>query len=136
MISRSIYRYYWFGTCLRYLQDGPTGHMMRTGDRGGVRDNIDAFFRYLSELDLVVTQRVSAELEAFAKKLPAEDAATSTAEQGRELTRIVSGIRKTLEAELHGFEAFIVTRRAEIAGRYLFTPGTQRIRQVADDCSV
>ena len=51
MIRRSIYRYYWFGTCVRYLQDAPVGHTVLTAKPGGIRNNINAFFKYLDELE-------------------------------------------------------------------------------------
>lgn len=128
MISRSIFEYYWFGTCLRFLQDAPVGVTMR-GPHGGIRDNIDAFFRYLDELDLLVTRRASGELTEYANALPDDEGARLSKEQSERLNKIMEEIRKTLEAELKGFEAYIVTpKRIDVSKLLddtpsLLTPG-------------
>lgn len=109
MIARSIFRYYWFGTCLRFLQDAPLGIHMRTPGRGGIRDNIDFFFSYLDNLELIVTRRASYELADFAESLPDEEGVSLTQDQSQRLQEIMRQLRKTLDAELKGFEAYIVT---------------------------
>ena len=75
MISRSIYQYYFFGTCLRYLQDAGEAFNMQITGHGGTRDNIDSFFKFLDDLDLVVTRRASRELSKFAATLPDKEGA-------------------------------------------------------------
>ncbi len=123
MIRRSIHHYYWFGTCSRYLQDALVGHPIRTKAGGGIRHNIDAFFRYLDELDLVVTRRVSRELSEFADALPDDEGATLSQEQSVRLMEIMGHVRRTLDAEIKGFEAYIVTpKRIDVSKLLNDTP--------------
>lgn len=123
MIRRSIYRYYWFGTCVRYLQDALVGHTVLTAEPGGIRNNINAFFKYLDELGLVVTQRASPELSEFADALPDDEGATLSQEQSVRLIEIMGHIRRTLDAEIKGFEAYIVTpKRIDVSKLLNDTP--------------
>ena len=101
------FNYYWFGTCLRFLQDAPPGSGV-LGD-GRIRENIAAFFSYLDALGLIVTRRASRELADFAESLPDEEGDLLTQEQSERLNEIMRQLRYTLEAELKGFEAYIVT---------------------------
>ena len=123
MIPRSIYHYYFFGTCLRYLLDAPVGQVLAESHRGGIGSNIASFFRYLDELGLVVTQRASKELSEFAEALPDDDGATLSQEQSAQLTEIMKYIRKTLDAEIRGFQAYIVTpKRIDVSKLLNDTP--------------
>ena len=131
MKSESIYRYYWFGTCLRYLQDAATGHPVHGGGR--ILENILSFFAYLVELNLTVTQRVAGELRAFRDELAAlPQEAVLSEEQSDRLQGLIRGVRDTLEAELKGVEAFIVTPKRYDIRRLLedvssfFSPGVHR----------
>ena len=109
MISRSIYQYYFFS--------------MRAMERGGIRDNIDSFFQYLDDLDLVVTRRASRVLSNFAATLPDAEGATLSPEQSALLTKIIARLRNTLDAEIEGFEAYIVTpKRLDVAKLLNDTP--------------
>lgn len=121
MIARSIFQYYWFGTCLRFLQDAPFGASV--SGSGGIRANIDAFFLYLDDLSLIVTRRASHELADFAESLPDEEGVSLTQEQSERLTAIMRQLRYTLDAELKGFEAYIVTpKRIDIEKLLKDTP--------------
>jgi hypothetical protein len=51
----SLYSFYWFGTCLRYLQDVREGNFVH-GD-GYVLTNIEGLFKKIDELQLNVTSR-------------------------------------------------------------------------------
>jgi hypothetical protein len=122
MISRSIFLYYWFGTCIRYLQDARAGAPI-TGV-GHIRENLDHFFSYLKNLDLLVTQRASEALKKFSDQLPKDDASKLSYEQGVELNRLMTEIRTTLEAELEGFEAFVITPKRLDVKRLLTDAGS------------
>lgn len=108
MEAKSIYGYYWFGTCLRYLQDASEGTPVHGEDL--ILSNAEAFFRYLKELNLAVTRRAASDLRDFQGELgelPKE--AELTRQQSSRLQELMGDIRKTLEAEIQGIEAFIVT---------------------------
>ena len=67
MKSVSIWSYFYFGTCVRYLQDVQIGHKIK--GRGFVLENIGSFFGTLDELSLKVTRRASFELQSFKEEL-------------------------------------------------------------------
>jgi len=67
MKSVSIGSYFYFGTCVRYLQDVQIGHKIK--GRGFVLENIGSFFGTLDELSLKVTRRASFELQSFKEEL-------------------------------------------------------------------
>ncbi len=97
--------------------------MRTTPDRGGIRDNIEAFFSYLDDLGLIVTRRASRELADFAESLSDEEGVSLTQGQSEQLSAIMRQIRKTLDAELEGFEAYIVTpKRIDIEKLLKDTP--------------
>ncbi|MCH9050548.1 MAG: hypothetical protein IIA72_05635 [Proteobacteria bacterium] len=75
----------------------------------GIRVGISGFLRNLDELGLVVTQRASDELSEFAEALPDDEGATLSKEQSARLMVIMKHLRRTLDAEIKGFEAYIVT---------------------------
>lgn len=120
MIRKDIYNYYWFGTSLRYLQDADAEFPLdtQTGTTpGGIRINLDEFFRIAEELGLQVTLRAASGLDDLRTKyaaLPADHKLTAT--EAAELRRAVNKLRPTLDAELMGFEAFVVTpKRMDVA---------------------
>jgi len=111
MIAKSIHGYFQFGTCVRYLQDAQAGYKLGNGkDDGNILHNLTAFFRYLNNLNLQVTIRATSELSEFQKvqsrRQQTDRLSTDDASRLRDLIR---EIRKTLEAEIKGFEAYIVT---------------------------
>jgi hypothetical protein len=127
MQARSIKPYFGFGTCMRFLQDARKGHGIHK--ENAILDNIDVFFERLDSLNLVVTKRASADLREFQKTLKALPSdATLTDQLASRLSKIIVDIRKTLEAELQGFEAYIVTPKrldtVKLLGRVsdLFAP--------------
>ena len=61
MKAKSVYHYFWFGTCVRYLQDAREGHPIHEGS--GVVYNIERFFENLDELGLSVTRRAATRCE-------------------------------------------------------------------------
>ena len=110
MISKSIFHFFWFGTCVRYLQDAEEGYTL--GEDGGdaTIHNLTAFFQYLDELELQVTNRASYELRKFFDELSLLDSKSKlTKTQASRLSKLITELRKTLFAELRGFHAYVVT---------------------------
>lgn len=111
MKKQPIAGYYWFGTNVRYLQDATVGTPIK--GRGNILENIDRLLANLNALGLQVTRRASAyhDLVAFREELEkvTDKDAELSADQSSKLSELMTDIRKTLEAELLGHEAFIVT---------------------------
>ena len=139
MISKSVHTYFWFGTCVRFLQDAPTEVKLRAEQGGGILDNIDAFYKYLDELNLTITKRTLYPLDKLKKKLDLlPQDSTLTDELSKSLRTIVSEIRNTLAAEIIGFEAYVVTPKRFDTSTLLnnisrlFSPGVyERLPQIA-----
>ncbi|MBE0683110.1 MAG: hypothetical protein IH589_14465 [Anaerolineales bacterium] len=112
MIRNSIYPYYWFGTALRYLQDAKEGYLLgdiADPENGYTLYNLQAFFDYLDLLNLHVTKRASYQLSTFFKELKLLPTDTRlSGEQAVKLRKFITEIRPTLEAEIKGFEAYVV----------------------------
>lgn len=111
MIRIPVIEYLYFGTCLRYLQDAPTGHRIK--GTPSILDNIDRFLQTLGDIGLEVTLRISAcrDLMDFREELDktTPTGAELSVNQGDKLSRLMTDIRQTLEAELLVREAFVVT---------------------------
>jgi hypothetical protein len=111
MQNKSIFGYFYFGTGVRYLQDVSQGYSVHDIARGAmVLTNVDRFLAILLELGLQVTDRAAEPLKTFAhelRKLP-QDAKLSS-DQAKTINALMEKIRPTLEAELKGFEAYVVT---------------------------
>ncbi|MCP3677909.1 MAG: hypothetical protein GY721_10080, partial [Deltaproteobacteria bacterium] len=108
MLAKSIDGYFYFGTCVRYLQDIRTGFSIHSP--GYVIDNLNNLFHHLDNLNLQVTKRAAKELYSFRNTLLATDKdAHLTAEQAELLNTYMNDLRKTLVAELEGFEAYVIT---------------------------
>lgn len=108
MLSKSILRYINLGTRFRFLQDAKKG--WRAHGDTWILENIDAFFAYLEEFELPVTQRAADKLRAFRDELAKSDSEHRlTDEEASELSDIITDVRKTLFAEAQGNVAFIVT---------------------------
>lgn len=110
MISQSIFLYFWFGTCVRYLQDLSEGALLGTESGPGAVGNLHHLFEYIDSHNLQVTKRASGNLWAFYNDLLQQEPEDAlTADQAGALRDFVRELRVTLEAELRGFEAYIVT---------------------------
>lgn len=108
MLAKSINGYFYFGTCVRYLQDAT--EKSKIHGNGFIIQNIDSLYNYLNELNLQVTRRASYELEELKSELMAtSEESFLTKEQASKLKSTVTDLRKTLDAELRGFEAYVVT---------------------------
>ena len=132
MKANSLFQYFFFGTSLRYLQDAEAGFRIHDFDRDyHVLSNIANFFEQLDELGLQVTARASKDLQRLYTELEQEDYDAVLSEaQASKLARIMTDIRKTLEAELEGFYVYTVTPKRIDATKlmsdvsFLFAPNT------------
>lgn len=128
MRAQSIHGYYWFGTCIRYLQDARVGMPLETDDEGGllhVKGIIEAFLKDLDVLGLQVTKRAAWKLPVFLTKLEGKDPdATLTGDEAETLQELAYEIRNTLEAEIKGIEAYIVTPKQLDVKRLIDDPGS------------
>jgi hypothetical protein len=118
MKSKSIFDYFFFGTSVRYLQDVAAGYQVHDVPAGSmVLTNIHTFLRTLVALGLQVTRRTAVPLEEFAKNLSSlPPGAVVTAEDAKNINELMEQIRPTLEAELAGFEAYVVSpKRVDVA---------------------
>lgn len=112
MKFQSLFKFYFFGTSLRYLQDVQTDYWVHSREDGMyVIDNIKSFLETLAEFQLGVTERLAlSKLQPLLKKLEESDPEhTLTSEQALELRSNIGDIRATLEAELAGVGAYTLT---------------------------
>ena len=131
MKTKSLFDYFLFGICVRYLQDAKASSPIH--DSKTLLTNVEKFFECLDELDFQVTRRASRGLDKFYWKLLRTDKdATLSDEQAERLSTLMEDIRKTLEAEIKGFNVYVVTpKRIEVAKLlsdvpFLFAPGVFR----------
>lgn len=142
MRAQQIHGYYWFGTCVRYLQDVQAGApVAREGVSGFVRDNLKIFFQYLDNLGLPVTERAASELRDILTELEDKDPdARLTDDEARRLRTVATDVRKTLEAEIKGLEAYVVTPKRLDVKRLIDDPGSllapQSIWEVAINSAI
>ena len=107
MKPKSIFRYIWLGTCLRFLQDSRVDAPVH--GEGRVLENIDAFIKNLKENELNVTLRACDTLFKIQENLKAKPKeATLSSTEAEELSRQMTNIRLTFEAETQGFFAYVV----------------------------
>jgi hypothetical protein len=110
MLSRSIFTYFWFGTCVRYLESVGKGEVIFCeNDDGRIKSNIEMFFENLDKLGLLVTKRASYKLVEFKEKVvdKAKLNQELTSDEADELQKHMTELRHTLQAELMGMEAYI-----------------------------
>src|SRR5262245_19912764 len=133
MKSQLLQQYFFFGTCVRYLQDATNNYQVGDDENGwGTRTNIEKFFMYIIELSLQVTihhtsfSRLQKDLNKL-ESLP-DNTFLSTV-QASNIREHITSLRETLEAELRGLEAYTITpKRYDIAVLLnnissLFSPG-------------
>ncbi|MFC4621782.1 hypothetical protein ACFO3A_06085 [Comamonas nitrativorans] len=114
MQSVTLYRYWQFGTGFRYLQDAKEGYSIHGS--AVVIGNIEALLKKLEDLNLYVTIRAAANLRSLLKDLKATPGDSKLdAAQARKLSSTVRALRQTLEAELKGVNAYVVSpKRIEV----------------------
>lgn len=108
MQSVTLYRYWQFGTGFRYLQDAQEGYQIH--GTNVVIGNLESLFKKLEDLDLRVTIRAANDLKKVLdelKETPSD--ARLTLAQAQKLNRTVKALRQTLEAELKGVNAYVVS---------------------------
>lgn len=119
-----MYSFFFFGTCVRYIQDVNTTYKIH--GKGCLLENINACLSRLDSLGLYVTKNASQELASFKAELDEitdEDAKLSGA-QCTKLNTITIQLRNTLEAELLGREAFVVTPKRFETSKLLYDIGS------------
>ncbi len=112
MIKKSIYKFYYFGTCFRYLQDAKIGRSLRGPSRGGVVDNIERLKEGIDELGLTVTRGAAdilglQEIQTTLSQEPNDSRLTEA--QASQLSDIMNRLRITCDSEIGELTAFIVT---------------------------
>lgn len=114
MQSVTLYRYWQFGTSFRYLQDAGVGRSIHGASF--IVANLEALFRKLDELDLRVTIRAATDLKKLLVDLKATPADSKLdASQAKKLNSTVLALRQTLQAELKGMNAYVVSpKRIEV----------------------
>lgn len=125
----TVYRYWQFGTTVRFLQDAREGFQIHGANV--VIGNTEALFRKIDELELRVTKRAAADLADLLKEFKATPADSKlTAAQATKLSGTIKALRQTLEAELQGVEAYVISPKRLNVERLindvpsLFAPGT------------
>lgn len=123
-----IHSYWQFGTAVRYVQDATVGQSIH-GDHNLLR-NVDSILRKLEALGLQVTLRACDDLRLIQKELKDTEADSKlTVAQSVRLRRTITVLRKTLEAELKGFGAYVISPKRLDVERLvsdvpsLFAPG-------------
>lgn len=121
MQSKPIYKYIFFGTAMRFLQDAYVGMLVK--GEGYILENIDSFLDCLDEFSLPVTKRASQELKEFRKKmkkLRSTHRLNNT--ETEKLKKIMYELRIVLDAETEGNFAFIVTDKRIDVKKLLSNP--------------
>ncbi|WP_157639378.1 hypothetical protein [Burkholderia ubonensis] len=137
MQSVPVYRFWQFGTTVRYLQDVREGYKIK--GPANVLVNIDALFRRLWELDLRVTINAADKLSQFQEELnELADDAKMTQAQSTKLRNLIFELRRTMEAELKLINAYTISpKRLDVEKltddvEPLFAPGVyQSLTDVA-----
>ncbi|MBR7979208.1 hypothetical protein [Burkholderia cenocepacia] len=137
MQSVPVYRFWQFGTTVRYLQDVREGYKIKGS--GNVLVNVDALFLRLRELELRVTINAADKLEEFRKELGgSDDDVEMTQAQSSKLRGLIFELRRTMEAELKLINAYTISpKRLDVAKltddiEHLFAPGVyQSLTDVA-----
>jgi hypothetical protein len=113
MIPQPLQIFFFFGTCVQYLQNMVPHVQIGDSDAGpSVRTYLEMFFQYLVDLDLAVSIRMkeATTLSNVLKELRAtEDSQLLTEQQAKTIRDSMDGLRNTLDAELRGLEAYTVT---------------------------
>lgn len=108
MQSVPVYRFWQFGTNVRYLQDAREGYAIH--HKSGILPNIAVLFKRLDELELRVTARAAKPLRNIEEELKGTPAdAKLTGAQATKLSKAIGDLRQTMEAELKGINAYTIS---------------------------
>jgi len=102
-----IYRYYSFGYNYYILRFSTDAWTIRK-----LRDEVNQFFRYLEELNLLVSKQAAESLLSISKEittLPSEEKVSK--ELSERVTNAIGELDKTLDSELMLKEAYILTEK-------------------------
>lgn len=108
MKSVPVYRFWQFGTTVRFLQDAKEGYLIHGS--GKILHNIKSLSMRLDELELHVTKRAADDLWKLKSEL--EKTATDaklTSTQANKLSSTIRDLRQTMEAELQGINAYTIS---------------------------
>jgi hypothetical protein len=109
LIYQSLYTFFWFGTCLRYLQDASPAFLVH--GPANVIFNLQELFTRLGDLELKVTKELAHQkldsLLGALEALPGESFLPD--DMAEELRNSVTALRDTLEAEIVGVGAYTPT---------------------------
>jgi len=131
MKAKSIHDYFFFGTSVRYLQDAAEGYRIHSNKSGAmVLSNLRMLLKALDDLGLQVSARAADKLRQIEVELVGTEAeAKLTKDQAQSLNREVGNFRRTLEAEIKGFDAYVLAPKRIDVRRLLgdvpslFAPG-------------
>jgi hypothetical protein len=124
MEHKSLYPYYWFGTCLRYLQDAAKGTLVN--GEGRILHNINALFRDINQLGLPATKSLATEhLNQVHENLKKYADGAAIEESDRKLLREgINTVRTTLDVEIKGLGAYVTTPKRLDINKLLNDVGT------------
>lgn len=119
MKAEPLFQFFFFGTCVRYLQDVVEGMQIHdVGNSYLILTNLRKFFEYLEQLNLPVTRRASSSLwKLYLELAKADKDATLTSEQAKTLGNLLTSIRQTLEAEIEGFYVYMISPKRIDVGK-------------------
>lgn len=110
MQEKSIAEYYYFGTCYRYLVDADANHPIK-GDHV-ILENLNNFLNRLDKLGLVVTKRAAVDLRKIRDELTvSDDGELLGNDRAAELRKAALDLRTTLNAEIVGIKAFVISAK-------------------------
>ena len=129
MQYKSLFSYYKFGACCRFLQDATTSHVVKGAS--GIEANITSFMDYLEKLGLPVTKSVAESLlcEISDELAEYDEGSKLKTAHAAKLVKAVGTIRTTLDAEIQNVGAYTPTaKRLDLkklmdAVPKLFAPG-------------
>lgn len=126
MEKKSIWRYVFFGTAVRYLQDVKPGYRYKIFGQGAILANINTCLEQLDELGLKVTKNAASPLIRLRNEFAQieDNQSVLSTEQCDKLKKICDKLRSTLEAELRTVETFIVTPKRLDTDRLLNDVGS------------
>jgi hypothetical protein len=111
MDERSIYPYFYLGTAVRYLQDIADGDLIGEPNDGFVAGNIGRVLGAFDDLRLTVTSnlRVIHEIRELHPSLLERPTEGLTSEDAETIRTNMGQARPTIDSELGGVSAFVVT---------------------------
>lgn len=109
--QKCIYEYYQFGTRLWFLLNASKGQIIKNQDvQMHVLHHLEMVINTVYDLNLQVTSRILGNLQEIRDDLSTvDDGSLLSSEQASLLSNEIKDLRRTLEAELGGFSAYVVS---------------------------